>query len=478
MCFSMLQPEASLLRFATGRATAVLDCSMIANGMGFCRLGSVLPFDMVEFAKLGVTAGQMPAILFREDRALEPKRVLETRAHESVLPIYRRKDPIVDFSLTEGQRKLVEAFRTFGEERFKPELVHQWRRDQGLPDEVVKGFVDLYFGLEDLADGDGPGAFSLCSQALIIEELSRCSGATLPFQIDLFNLALMGEFAAQSEFDAIVDDYRKTGRLMFALAISEPEAGSDSMNMQTYNRTVDGRLILNGCKTFVNNGEYAPYILVAAIDRDAEGSDKYPALTFWLVPRDLKGIRAYPVNKIGQSMLPFSTVVFENVELQPEYRLTGRHAGFRQLFRMLEFGRVTTCAGSLGMARAAMEDAVKHARSRKAFGVQIGRFQQIEQMLVDMEVSIYNMRSMLYRACLAVDSGEDDERLSVALMKRYVPAAATDVASSAMQILGGMGYTEHARVSQIWQDCRGNQIAEGTDQIMVYIAAPLVLDKY
>ena len=139
----------------------------------------------------------------------------------------------MDFSLTEGQRKLVEAFRTFGEERFKPELVHQWRRDQGLPDEVVKGFVDLYFGLEDLADGDGPGAFSLCSQALIIEELSRCSGATLPFQIDLFNLALMGEFAAQSEFDAIVDDYRKTGRLMFALAISEPEAGSDSMNMQT-----------------------------------------------------------------------------------------------------------------------------------------------------------------------------------------------------------------------------------------------------
>ena len=125
-----------------------------------------------------------------------------------------------------------------------------------------------------------------------------------------------------------------------------------------------------------------------------------------------------------------------------------------------------------------MEDAVKHARSRKAFGVQIGRFQQIEQMLVDMEVSIYNMRSMLYRACLAVDNGEDDERLSVALMKRYVPAAATDVASSAMQILGGMGYTEHARVSQIWQDCRGNQIAEGTDQIMVYIAAPLVLDKY
>ena len=125
-----------------------------------------------------------------------------------------------------------------------------------------------------------------------------------------------------------------------------------------------------------------------------------------------------------------------------------------------------------------MEDAVAHARSRKAFGVQIGRFQQIEQMLTDMEVSIYNMSSMLYRAALAVDNGGPDERLSVALMKRYVPDAATEVASSAMQILGGMGYTEGARVSQLWQDCRGNQIAEGTDQIMVYIASPLIMEKY
>ena len=148
------------------------------------------------------------------------------------------------------------------------------------------------------------------------------------------------------------------------------------------------------------------------------------------------------------------------------------------MFRQLECGRVFTCASSLGMARAAMEDAVGHARDRKAFGVQIGRFQQIEQMLTDMEVSIWNMRSMLYRAALAVENGGPDERLSVALMKRYVPNAATEVASNAMQILGGMGYTEDARVSQLWQDCRGNQIAEGTDQIMVYIASPLIMGKY
>lgn len=384
----------------------------------------------------------------------------------------------MDFDLTDGQRRLVEAFRSFGEKTLTSEHVHQWRRDQGLPDEVARGFVDLYFGFDGMGDGEGLGTYSLCSQALILEELSRCAGATLPFQNDMFNLVIMEQFAAEGELRAVIDDYRASGRLAFALGISEPEAGSDTMAMQTYTRTVDGRLILNGCKTFVNNGEYAPSILVAAIDRDNEQPGTYPPLAFWLVPRNLKGIVAYPIDKIGQSMLPFATVSFDNVELRPEYRLHGRSAGFRQLFRMLEFGRVFTCASSLGMACAAMEDAVAHARKRKAFGVQIGRFQQIEQMLTDMEVSLCNMRSMLYRACRAVDTASDDERLSVALMKRYIPKAATEVASSAMQILGGFGYTERARVSRIWQDCRGNQIAEGTDQIMVYIAAPLIFDKY
>lgn len=384
----------------------------------------------------------------------------------------------VDFMLNDKQRELVSTFREFGESTFTPEHVNQWRKDQGLPDEVVKPFVDRYFGLEDPDVTQPVGSYSLLSQALVIEELSRCAGATLPFQNDLFNLQIMGGFANDGDLSFVVKDYRKTGRLMFALAISEPEGGSDAMSMQTYTQTVDGTLILNGRKTYVNNGEYAPYILVAAIDRDDPVPGKYPSLAFWLIPRDLKGITAVPISKIGQSMLPFASVSFEDVELSPDYRLNGSEGGFRQLFKLLEYGRVLLCSSSLGMAQAAMEDAVAYARSRKAFGVQVGRFQQVEQLLTDMEVRIANMRAHVYRAAWAVDADTDDKRLSVALMKRYVPKAALDVASDAMQILGGMGYTENSRVSRIWQDCRGNQIAEGTDQIMVYIAAPLIMEKY
>ena len=369
-------------------------------------------------------------------------------------------------------------------------LAYALRRKPTRRARIVSAFAAAFLGnalmfarLVGLIEGGWPyaiAASSLIGYGLATAELAWMARITSLHERGQVSLArtVPLSFLCGGAVAAVIFVASGTFELLFALAISEPEAGSDAMNMQTYTRTVDEHLILNGRKTYVNNGEYAPYIMVAAIDRDCEAPGKYPPMTFWLLPRHLKGVSAYPINKIGQSMLPFATLVFDNVELSPAYRLNGRQEGFRQLFRLLEFGHVFTCASSLGMARAAMEDAVAHARSRKAFGVQIGRFQQIEQMLTDMEVSIYNMNSMLYRAALAVDNGGPDERLSVALMKRYVPDAATEVASSAMQILGGMGYTEGARVSQLWQDCRGNQIAEGTDQIMVYIASPLIMEKY
>lgn len=383
----------------------------------------------------------------------------------------------MDFNLSSEQKKLVASFRAFGTEVFTPDHVSQWCKDQGLPDDVMKRFVDTYYKFADKESTSAAG-HSLLDQALIIEELSRCAGVTLPFQNDLFNLQIVDALSEAGNVDSAVADYRETGRLMFALAISEPDGGSDVMSMKTSTRTLDGKIVLNGRKSYVNNGEYAPYIVVAAIDADAQTDDSYPALALWLVPRNLKGIAAVPIDKIGQDMLPFASLLFQDVELKPEYRISAEHGDFRRLFQMLEYGRVLLCASSLGMAQAAMEDACAHACSRKAFGVQVGRFQQIETMLTDMELRLTNMRSILYRAAWAVDKGDSERRLAVALMKRYIPETSVEVASDAMQILGGLGYTESSRTCRVWRDCRGNQIAEGTDQIMVYIAAPLIVEKY
>lgn len=378
--------------------------------------------------------------------------------------------------MTESQQAVVEAFSAFGAEWFSRENVRRWQHEQGMPDEVCKAFAELFYSFSELDPGRSKDA--LFMQTLVAEELSRIAGASLPFANDLLNLKIMREFATSEQIAPLVDAHRETGRLTFSLAVSEPEGGSDTMGMRTTVRSKGGSLVLDGRKTFVVNGEFAPSTVVAAIDADAE-EGRHPALSFWLVPHDAPGVSAYPIAKIGQNMLPFSDMVFDNVRVEPQWRLeSGARVGFPELFHILEVGRLTVCAQSLGMAQAAMEDAVAHATSRRAFGVEIGSFQQIEQMLVDMEVKLANMRGMVYRAAHDLDGSSQGKRLSVALMKRYVPQAATEVVSDALQILGGRGYTESERVSWMWRDCRGNQIAEGTDQIMVRIAAPLIKEKY
>ncbi len=384
----------------------------------------------------------------------------------------------MDFDLTEEQNNIIESFTNFSRKWFDKNNLAQWQNDQGLPDDVCQAFVNLYCKFIPLDISHAHSEITL-SQVLILETLARCSGTTLPFYSDMLSLRIIQQFSNQQQFMPILSNYRKTGRLPFALAITEPSAGSDTMGMKCCVQTVDGQLTLNGQKTFVVNGEYAPHLMVVAIDKDSRSKDKYPALSFWLLPRNLPGIRAYPVAKIGQNMLPFANLVFEDVPLKEEYRLHSEvRAGFPQLFHLFEIGRIMVCAESLGLANAAMDDAVRYAKKRKEFGHYISEFQQIDQMIVDMQVKIDNMRSMTYKAAWDIDKRSPRRRLSTALAKRYVPRAATEVASDALQILGGRGYTEDERVSWIWRDCRGNQISLGTDQIMVRIATPLILDSY
>lgn len=374
---------------------------------------------------------------------------------------------------------LLQCIHTFAKRHFEPSSVAQWRADGGLPDEVVQDFVSLDFGGCYVMRKGPDGAYDIVAQTLVLEELARLSGATLPLSNDFLNLQIMEEFGNSAQFELVRERYCNEGRIAFSLAISEPQGGSDTMGMKTVVRREGKNLVLTGRKTFVNNGEYAPYILVAAID-DEGAAGPYPTLSMWLVPHDAPGISAYPIEKVGQSMLPFSDVVLDRVVLDESWRLQGARSSFPALFHMLGTGRLFACATALGLARAAMEDAAEHAASREAFGTPLIDFQMIQQMLVDMEVKLRNMRLNVYETAQMLRSGapSDEVRLAVALMKRYVPKAATEVASDAMQILGGRGYTSQERASFIWEDCRGYQIAEGTDQIMVHIAAPLLRKKY
>lgn len=382
------------------------------------------------------------------------------------------------YELSEDQEEIRECVRRFGKKYLTRESVKQWRRDQGLPDEVVKAFVDLEFGPVALLADRERFKRPMTTLVLIIEELTRIAGAVLPFQTDLLNLCLLSDFAPQNLIDYARESFQETGRFAFSLAVSEPGAGSDIRSMESSIRRVGDKIILNGHKTFVNNGEYAPFILVAAVDVSAEVKKGRTPVSIWLVPNDAPGVRSYPIEKKGQRMLPFSELLFENVELEARSLMAGGEDGLVKLYRSFEMGRIVACSGSLGLAQAAMDDAMGRALERTAFGNRLYSFQQIESSLVDMEVRIANMRNLVYEAALSFDEDRADAQLTVALMKRYVPKTATEVADAAIQIFGGRGYTEKERVFSIWEDCRGNQIAEGTDEIMVQVGAPQLRQRY
>ncbi len=176
--------------------------------------------------------------------------------------------------------------------------------------------------------------------------------------------------AGAAEAASIAEDYRADGRLMFGPAISEPDGGSDTMAMKTSCQTVDGRLLLNGRKSYVNNGEYAPYILVAAIDKDAGDTGRYPSVLLARA-RSVPGINAVPISKIGQSMLPFALISFDD---GGSCRRSGAsmpaREGFSSCVSIFWNTDVLLCAQLGQMAQVAMDDAwpTRIARPRRAGG--------------------------------------------------------------------------------------------------------------
>ena len=162
----------------------------------------------------------------------------------------------------------------------------------------------------------------------------------------------------------------------------------------------------------------------------------------------------------------------------PESCMMGEKGkGFLQLMKNFELERIMLASHSLGLAKAALEEAAAYAGQRMAFGKTIGSFQLIQEKLTDMEIKVQNMENLLLKTAWEFDQGMS-VRLDSALAKRYISMSATEVCSEALQIMGGIGYTTESCVGRLWIDARGSQFGGGTDEIMVHIAGRQIIKKY
>ena len=270
----------------------------------------------------------------------------------------------------------------------------------------------------------------------------------------------------------------RDGRAIFSQAFSESSLQEGSFSAGTcVTRSKDG-IFLDGVKSYVANGQFISETLVLTQD-DVCGKED-GGMSFWLVPLGAEGVYSYPLNTIGQEMTAPASIGFDHVKLDPAWRIQTDGKLRQILDQQYTRGRVLACAASYGLAQAALDDALKRCTTRRVRGEILGRLPHVEAKLADMAAKIRSMGVMIERAAESVVDGDitDEQSFNCALVKYYVPKAATEVADSAIQIFGGAGYTDHSRVSRIWRDCRGNQIAQGSDEMMIHTVAKQLLKNH
>lgn len=382
----------------------------------------------------------------------------------------------MDFSLSDEQISLVNDVAEYCAEYFGENDVRTMYEKHEIPLEATKAWVDRGHGLLGLDEAYGGKPASKLTIGLALEAAYHHSAATLPFINSTMALFYLSNSGTPEQIETLMSQYRQTGRTPFSLGISEPEAGSDTMNMTTCaQRQEDGAYLINGKKTFLAQGSVSPYILVLAKDEDPSRANS--SISMWLVPRDTEGVRLEPMGKIGQQIIPVEDCTLTDVRVIDADRLGEEGAGFLGLMKGLETERCFVACWSLGLAQAAMDDAASYVSERIVFEKPLSSFQLIQEKLTEMETKLQASRVWLYRTLWELDNGIS-VRTSSALMKRFVVRSAFEIADDALQIMGGIGYAGQSRVGRIWADCRGNRFGAGTDEIMVHIAGRQIAKQY
>jgi len=379
--------------------------------------------------------------------------------------------------LTAEDKAAIELARAFASEFITEDTISQWYIDGGIPDSVMFAYKDCGLGTLGLSEEYGGLKTSGLAQIIIMEELSRLAGAFLPFIVQLYTFNAVSKFANEKQLRMLFEQFDETARVLYSTAISDSTSGSDISMTRTAVYERDGKLYLTGKKAFVTEGEHTPYIVVLAKDMTKCDDLSKAPLSLWLLPRGNDGIKILPIKKIGQKGVSSAAIVFTDSPVEQDWRFGKGDLDRKALMNTIEFGRCAICASSLGLAQAAFDDAASYAKNHIIRETPIGEYGQIQLMLTDMQSTLHNMRAHVYYATWALENN-DRAVEETSLMKYYVPSAAVNVADMAMQLFGGVGYTETTRIGRIWSDCQGNKFATGTTQVMTILASREILGKH
>ena len=378
----------------------------------------------------------------------------------------------MQFEFTPEQIQLRKTVREFAEAEIAPHVL-EWDEDQIFPLEAIKhagrlGFLGAIFP-EEL----GGAGLGYIDYAIIIEELARVDPS-----VGLI-VAAHNSLCTNHIYLAGNDEQRTkyvpklaTGEWIGSWALTEPESGSDAGSMRTKAVKHGQCWVLDGSKNFITNAQYADVVVTMAITDRAASQHGVSA---FLVEKHVPGFRVgKKENKLGMRASATGELAFTSCRL-PESQLLGKPGeGFVDSLRILDGGRISIAALSVGTAQGAYEAALKYSMQRKQFGRPISEFQSIQNKLADMATEIDAARLLTYRAGWMKDQGHRVTKES-AMAKLFASEVAVRVTNEAVQIHGGYGFIKDYPVEKFYRDVKLCTIGEGTSEIQRLVIARQLL---
>jgi len=374
----------------------------------------------------------------------------------------------MDYLLTDEQKMIQELARKIAEEKIKP-VAAKYDQSGEFPWDIMKilAEADLFaIFVPQEYGGTGGGILDLC---IATEELSAaCGGIAVCYAASALGTFPIILFGNEEQKKRYLPDLA-SGKKIAGFGITEPEAGSDASAIKTTAKREGDYYVLNGLKHFITNGGDAQiYTIIAMTDKTkgARGASAFivekgtPGFTFGK-KEDKLGIRASSTREL----------IFTDCRIPKENLLSKEGMGFILTMKTFDMSRPGVAAQALGIAKGALDVAVKYAKEREQFGKSISSFQGIQWMLADMATQIEASRALVYSCAREIDAGGKDVGKDSAMAKMFASDVAMKVTTDAVQILGGYGYMKDYPAEKYMRDAKITQIYEGTNQIQRNIIA-------
>lgn len=381
----------------------------------------------------------------------------------------------MEFEINEEQQVLRDTIRSFAEEKIRPH-VREWDEAAVFPFEIFKELGEMGVMGIIIPEAYGGAGMSYVDYVIVVEEISRVDpsiGIAVAAHNSLCcnHILQMGTEEQKKKYLPAL----ASGKAIGAWALTEPGSGSDAAGLQSFAEKKDGGWLLNGSKTFCTHATVAETAVVMLL---TDRKDPHHGVTAFILERGTPGFRpGKKEDKLGLRASDTGELIFEECFVTDEQRLGEENHGFIDALKILDGGRISIAALSLGGAQGAYETALEYSKERKAFGKLISKFQAIQWNLADMATRIEAARLLTYQAAWRKDRGLPVTKQS-AMAKLYASEVSVWAAERAVQVLGGYGFIKDFPAEKFYRDVKLNTIGEGTSEVQRIVIARQVLKEF